>query len=82
MNEHHKSKRFQGVRADRTQNHHRIKINRADLGDRLTIKRSVRPRPVTVLRPGQELLICLGWLRLFQRIVAPELTAFPGKYRL
>jgi hypothetical protein len=33
-------------------------------------KRNVAQRP-TVLRPGQRLLICLGWLRLFQRIITP-----------
>lgn len=75
MNEHHKSKRFQGVRVDRTQNHHRNGISRTDQGGQFTIKRNSRPKPVTLLRPGQELLICLGWLRLFQRIVAPELAA-------
>src|SRR5436190_23204501 len=68
MNEH--LKRFKGVRVDRAQNHYQTKISRADLGARFTMKRNLRPRPVTLLRPGQELLLCLGWLRLVQRIVA------------
>jgi hypothetical protein len=76
MNRHPEFKQGERTRANRVQ-----KVTRAKTGNTLQSaeKKRISPDITTLFQPARGLLICLGWLRLFQQIVAPRYALIPRR---
>jgi hypothetical protein len=76
MNRHPEFKQGERTRANRVQ-----KVTRAKTGNTLqsTERKRISPDVTTLFQPARGLLICLGWLRLFQQIVAPRYALIPRR---
>jgi hypothetical protein len=76
MNRHPEFKQGERTRANRAQ-----KVTGAKNGNTLQSaeKKRISPNVSTLFQPARGLLICLGWLRLFQQIVAPRYALIPRR---
>jgi hypothetical protein len=78
MNRHPEFKQSQRTRPNRVQKVTRAKANNTLL-QQAAQKKRISPDVTTLLQPVRGLLICLGWLRLFQQIVAPRYALIPRR---
>ena len=79
MNRHPEFKQGERTRANRVQ-----KVTQAKAGSALSLRQSAEKKGIsaditTLFQPARGLLICLGWLRLFQQIVAPRYALIPRR---
>ena len=78
MNQHARAKTLSGARVARAQNATRPGVTGTRLGTHQGRKRLLLESKA-LLRPARELLIDLGWLRLFQTIAFPRYAVGAGK---
>ena len=79
MNRHPEFKQSQRTRTNRVQKVTHVKANNTPFRQQAADKKRISPDVTTLLQPVRGLLICLGWLRLFQQIVAPRYALIPRK---
>jgi hypothetical protein len=79
MNRHPEFKKCQRTRPNRVQKVIRAKAGSAPFLQQAAEKKRISSDVTTLLQPVRGLLICLGWLRLFQQIVAPRYALISRK---
>ena len=79
MNRHPEYKQSQRTRINRVQKAMRAKANNALFLQQASQKKRIPSDITTLLQPIRGLQICLGWLRLFQQIVAPRYALIPHR---
>jgi hypothetical protein len=67
------------TRANRVQKVTRAKARNTRFRQQATEEKRLFCSATTVLQPARGLLVCLGWLRLFQHIVAPRYALIPRR---
>ena len=72
MNEHPRSKRIHGARANRTPHAISTAGSSGRLKAQMPERKQLPPAPIVPFKTARGLLICLGWLRLYQCIISPS----------
>ena len=79
MNRHPEFNHGERTRANRLQRLRRAKASASYLLQPATERKRTSSDLTMSIQPGRGLLICLGWLRLFQQIVAPRYAFIPRR---
>jgi hypothetical protein len=79
MNRHPEFNQGERTRANRVQKVTRAKARNTPFRQQAAEKKRISCNITTFLPPARGLLISLGWLRLFQHIVAPRYALIPRR---